>query len=170
MLFKCVQWLCIESIPLVKFKLLLELLHNLELEDIAILKQTNIRYDSYTTPDDILQCLSDVIDEELKEKLEKSTTALANESTHIANHKRLALYTQIISEDMKPSTHFATNIECQDATGKGIADAVLAEFGKRGVQLKKIMSLGSDGASVMTGKEKALLHCPGSSSLLCVSV
>lgn len=37
--------------------------------------------------------------------------------------------------------------------GKGIADAVLAEFGKRGVQPKKIMSLGSD---VMTGKEKGL--------------
>lgn len=40
--------------------------------------------------------------------------------------------------------------------GKGIADAVLAEFGKRGVQAKKIMSLGSDGGSVMTGKEKGL--------------
>ena len=143
MLSKCVQWLCIESIPLVKFKSLLELLHDLGLEDIVILKQTNISYHSYTTSDDILQCLSDEIDGKLKEKLEKSPilTALADESTDIANHKRLALYTQIISEDMKPSTHFVTNIECQDATGKGIADAVLAEFGKRGVQPKKIMSL-----------------------------
>ena len=57
---------------------------------------------------------------------------------------------------MRPSTHFVTNIECQDAKGKEIADAVLAEFDKRGVQPKKIMSLGSDGASVMTGKEKGL--------------
>ena len=72
MLFKCVQWLYIESIPLVKFKSLLELLHDLGLEDIAILKQTNISYDSYITSDDILQCLSDEIDDELKEKLEKS--------------------------------------------------------------------------------------------------
>ena len=32
-LFKCVQWLCIESIPLVKFKSLLELLHDLGPED-----------------------------------------------------------------------------------------------------------------------------------------
>ena len=156
-LFKHVQWLCIESIPLVKFKSLLDLLHDLGLRT-AILKQTNISYDSYTTSDDILQCLPDVIDDELKEKLEKSpiVTALADESTNIANHKRLALYTQIISEDMKPSTHFVTNIEFQDATGKGIADAVLAKFGKRGVQPKKIMSLGSDGASVMAGKEKGL--------------
>ena len=158
MLFKCVQWLCIESIPLVKFKSLLELLYDLGLEDIAILKQTNISYNSYTTSDDILQCLSDVIDDELKQKLEKSpiVTALADKSTDIANHKRLALHTQIISEDMKPSTHFVTNIESQDATVKEIADAGLAEFGKRGVQPKKIMSLGSDRASVMTAKEKGL--------------
>ena len=83
MLFKCVQWLCLESIPLVKFKSLLELLHDLGLEDIAILKRTNISYHSYTTSDDILQCLSDVIVDELKEKLEKSLilTALADEST-----------------------------------------------------------------------------------------
>ena len=105
-LFKCVQWLCIESIPLVKFKSLLELLHDLGPEDTAILKQTNISYNSYTTSDDTLQCLSDVIDDELKENLEKSSivTALADESTDSS------IYTQIISEDIKSSTHFVTNI------------------------------------------------------------
>lgn len=55
--------------------------------------------------------------------------ALDDESTDATNHKWLALYTQIISEDIKPSSHFLTNIEA--ATGKGIADAVLAEFGER---------------------------------------
>ncbi|RMX49044.1 hypothetical protein pdam_00024075, partial [Pocillopora damicornis] len=95
-LFKCVQWLCIESIPLVKFKSLLELLHDLGPEDTAILKQTNISYNSYTTSDDTLQCLSDVIDDELKENLEKSpiVTALADESTDTS------IYTQITSEDI----------------------------------------------------------------------
>ena len=34
-LFKCVQWLCMASITLVKFKLLLALLHDLGLDDIA---------------------------------------------------------------------------------------------------------------------------------------
>ena len=68
---------------MVKFKSLLEFLHDLGLEDIAILKQTNISYDSYTTSDDILQCLSDIIDDELKEKLEKSliVTALTSQIT-----------------------------------------------------------------------------------------
>ena len=123
---------------MVKLKSLFEFLHDLGL-GIGILKQTNISFDSYPTSDDILQCLSDVIDDELTEKLEKSQTVTAQ--ADITYHKRLALYTQIISEDMKPSTQFATNIGCQDATGKGIADAVLTDFGKKGVQ---IMSLGSD--------------------------
>ena len=90
----------------VKFKSLLELLHDLGPEDTAILKQTNISYNSYTTSDDTLQCLSDVIDDELKENLEKSpiVTALADESTDTS------IYTQIISEDIKSSTRFVTNI------------------------------------------------------------
>ena len=46
-LLKCVHWLCVEGLPLVKFKSLLELLHDLGLEDIAILKQSaNIHYES----------------------------------------------------------------------------------------------------------------------------
>ena len=57
---------------------------------------------------------------------------------------------------MKPSTHYVTNIECTDSTGVGIANEIMSEFHKRGVASEKIMSLGSDGASVMTGKQKGL--------------
>ena len=47
-LLKCVHWLCVKGLPLVKFKsLVLELLHDLGLEDTAILKQSaNIHYES----------------------------------------------------------------------------------------------------------------------------
>ena len=55
-------------------------------------------------------------------------TALADESTDIANHKRLVIYTQIISDDMKPSTRFLTNTHVDDASGKGIAQYILDEF------------------------------------------
>ena len=135
-LLKCVHWLCVEGLPLVQFKSLLELLHDLGLEDIAILKQSaNIHYESYTTYNDILDCLSDLLEDELKERLSKSSvvTVLADESTDIANVKRLDIYTQIISEAMKPSTHYATNIECTDSTGVGIANEIMSEFHKIGV-------------------------------------
>ena len=135
-LLKCVHWLCVEGLPLVQFKSLLELLHGLGLEDIAILKQSaNIHYESYTTYNDILDCLSDLLEDELKERLSKSSvvTVLADESTDIANVKSLDIYTQIISEEMKPSTHYVTNIECTDSTGVGIANEIMSEFHKIGV-------------------------------------
>ena len=135
-LLKCVHWLCVEGLPLVQFKSLLELLHDLGLEDIAILKQSaNIHYESYITYNDILDCLSDLLEDELKERLSKSSvvTVLADESTDIANVKRLGIYTQIISEAMKPSTHYVTNIECTDSTGVGIANEIMSEFHKIGV-------------------------------------
>ena len=68
----------------------LELLHDLGLEDNEILKQSAIHHESYTTYNDILDCLSDVLEDELKEKLSKSSvvTVLADESTDIANVKR----------------------------------------------------------------------------------
>ena len=55
-------------------------------------------------------------------------------------HKRLVIYAQIISEDMKLSTRFLTNIECQDATGREIVMSILNEFNNRGVPAEKIMS------------------------------
>ena len=46
-LLKCVHWPCVENIPLSKFKSLKTLLHDLGLQDVALLKQTAIQYHSY---------------------------------------------------------------------------------------------------------------------------
>ena len=83
--------------------------------------------------------MSSVVEDNFKSDLANSkvVTALADESTDISNHKSLVIYAQIISEDMKPSTRFLTNIECQDATGRGIAKSILDEFNKRGVPAEK---------------------------------
>lgn len=117
-----------------------------------------LNYDSYSTYDDMLDCLSEVIEDDLKIRLSKSAVVivLADESTDIANVKRLDIYAQVISDVMKPSTHYVTNVECTDATGLGIVNSLLHELHSRGVESEKIMSLGSDRASVMTGKHKGL--------------
>jgi len=154
-LFKCIHWLATESIPLLKFKSLLDLLHDLKVEHIDILRQKSLQYDSSTTATELLTVLSDQIEEDLTSHLSNASTvtALADESTDIANHKRLVIYAQTISEeDMTPETHFVANVECNDTSGAGIAKSILTEFEKKGVKAEKIMSLGSDGASVMTGK------------------
>ncbi|KAH3701652.1 hypothetical protein DPMN_076642 [Dreissena polymorpha] len=59
---------------------------------------------------------------------------------------------------MQPLTMYVNNMECNDASGKGIAAARLEEFANRGVPAQKIMSMGSDGASVMTGKHNGITH------------
>ena len=135
------------------------LLHDLGLQDIVLIKETAIQYQSYFSALELAESLSDVVEEELKEKLAKSpvVSALTDESTDISNHKRLVLYTQIIDEEMKPSTHFVTNVELKQATGEAIANVLVEEFDKRGVKPQKIMSLGSDGASVMTGTKTDIL-------------
>lgn len=53
---------------------------------------------------------------------------------------------------MRPLTVYVSNTECKNTSGKGIAEAIVDELKGRGVPAEKIMSLGSDGASVMTGK------------------
>ena len=71
-LLKCVHWLCVENIPLSRLKSLQTLLHDLGLQDIALLKERAIQYQSYLSVRELAKSLSDVVEEELKEKLAKS--------------------------------------------------------------------------------------------------
>lgn len=86
--------LCVENIPPLKFKSLQTLLHDLGLQDIALLKEMAIQYQSYFSALELAESLSDVVEEELKEKLAMSpvVSALTDESNDISNHKRLVFY------------------------------------------------------------------------------
>lgn len=152
-LIKSMHWLCAENIPILKFKSFVEFLHELEVPDLAILKKSAFGYNSDFTASELLDAMAVVAENKLNDQLSHSpvVTVLTDESTDICNSKRLVLYAQLI-QDMKPTTVYINNIECTDATGRGIARTVLDEMHKRHVSSGKIMSLGSDGASVMTGK------------------
>ena len=121
-----------------------------------------VNYESELSVSEFPDSLSKVADTHLNESLSASpmVTVMSDESTDISNTKRLVIYAQVISDEMKPSTLHVNNMECTDATGKGIAASLLNEFQQRGVPASKIMSMGSDGASAMTGKQngKSLLQ------------
>lgn len=96
-LFKVSHWVVSEDIPLVKFKSLLEFLHELDkdghsLSDIRVLKMCNINYDSAYTSSELLECLANVVEDDLQTDIQNSkfVTALADESTDIANNKHLS--------------------------------------------------------------------------------
>lgn len=187
--FRCLHFLITEDMALVKFKPLVHFLHKLakdgfDLNDLKVLKMSDFGYESSYTSSEILACMADVVEDNLKTDLDESevVTVLADESTDISNHKRLVVYAQLITPDMTPKTKFIANVECGDATGSGIAKSIMNELNKRGVPNEKIMSLGSDGASVMTGKTNGCaaimrrenphmsnIHCVAHKLALCTS-
>ena len=141
MLFTIAHFLVQEDIPFVKFTSFVEYLHGvfayLGHSDLDLFKESAINYDSSYTVSEMLDFLSETVEDRLKRpSYSPAVTALADESTDISNHKHLVIYKQIITDDIRPSTRFHTNIECQDATNHGIATAILHEFEKRGVYPK----------------------------------
>ncbi|KAL5016780.1 hypothetical protein ScPMuIL_006369 [Solemya velum] len=163
---------------------MIDLLHDIEVPAISILRKIPFGYDSEFTASELLDSLAAVAETDLNDQLHQSpfVTVLTDESTDLTNTKRLVLYGQLISDEMKPTTVYINNIECKDQTGKGIAATVLHELSQRGVPTEKVMSLGSDGASVMTGKKNGVaaimrrsnphmvnVHCVAHRLALCTS-
>ncbi|KAH3701653.1 hypothetical protein DPMN_076643 [Dreissena polymorpha] len=70
-LLKCIHWISSENLPLSKFKSLINLLHDLEVPDISILKQNSMNCDSKFTASEMLDSLAQVAEDDLKDTLMK---------------------------------------------------------------------------------------------------
>lgn len=132
---KVVYWLAKECIPLTKYQSLLQLLKQLGTPNLDALKiGERIDYGSYTTACDILNALSETIDQNVTEKLHKSPaiTILTDESTDICVHHKLCISARVVDPiDLKPSTLFLTDLHITSATGKGIFNAIEKHIGTR---------------------------------------
>ena len=166
-LLKILHWMTIEDVALNKFKSLLGLLCDLGVPDLDIVQKLDkLSYDLYFTAQELLDSLAQCSEQHVNNQIEQFpvVTVLTDKTTDITNKKILILYTQLINPlSLKPSTHYLGNIECKDSTGKGIAESILSELASRGIEISKVVSFGSDGASVMTGKRNgaaALLRRP----------
>ena len=132
-----------------------------------------------------MDAIAEVLEKELENKLAASpaVTVLADESTDIAVNKRLVLYAQISNlQTMQVSTEYITNVKVTEGTGEAIANEIYRQLALCRVEADKIMGLGSDGASVMTGKGKGVtgmmlrkkphlvdVHCIAHKLALCTS-
>ena len=110
-------------------------------------------------------------------------TILADESTDLANKKRMTLNARIVDpETSKLETIFLSDIEYCDGTGFGLAEVIFQEMSKRNISTSKLIGFGSDGASVMTGGDKGVrgallrkqphlihVHCMAHRLALCTS-
>ena len=181
---KVVYWLASENLPLSKYESLMQLLKDLEVPKIASLK-IRVDYESYYTANEILSAISSQIDKEVNEKIEDSpvVTLLSDESTDIANKKRMTMHARIVDpKTSAPETVYLRDVEYEDGTGEGLTKEILNETRKRNIPPSKIIGFGSDGAKVMTGDGKGVkgrlkeqnahmvhIHCMAHRLALCTS-
>ena len=80
---------------------------------------------------------------------------MLDESLDIAVQKKLVLFFKILVEG-KSKIEFAANVEVKDGKAETIYAAVLKYLEESNVPVKKLSGLGTDGASVMTGRVNGL--------------
>ena len=158
---KAVFWLAKECIPMTKYTSLIEFLKYLKVPDIDGLSAVKrADYSSYHSAVDLLKAVSDEIDDKVTEQINSSPviTIMCDESTDILVHHKLAINCRIVDPvSLAPKTLFLSDLRINDGTGKGIFESLKAHLATRGVSVKKVDALGTDGASVMTGKKEGLL-------------
>ena len=186
---KCIStvlWLAKENVPLAKFETMFPLYQELGVTGLEVLKLNDrVSYDSYYTALEILDSISSVIDDDINSKLTASPfiTMLSDESTDLANKKRITLNARIIDpKTCVAETVFLSDKEYEDGSGLGLATVILQELDKRGQAVEKMVGFGSDGAAVMTGGNKGVkgvlmqkqphlihIHCMAHRLALCTS-
>ena len=83
---------------------------------------------------------------------------MLDESTDIGNRKRLLLYSQYFHNDCIESC-LLENVEITTASADAttIVDNVLSELRCKGLDIQRLVGIGSDGASVMTGRHNGMI-------------
>ena len=114
-------------------------------------------HNSVQTAKDFQSVIAECIQDEITEKLQKSpfVSLMADESTDIfAVSKKLIIYAKLISDGIVPETHFLTNItiEEEQCTAPVVTQKIQNVIAARAIPVDKVMSFGSDGASIMTGR------------------
>lgn len=80
---------------------------------------------------------------------------MLDESLDIAVQKKLVLFFKILVLG-KAKIEFAANVEVKDGKAETIYSAVLNYLNSNNIPVKKLSGLGTDGASVMTGRHNGL--------------
>lgn len=123
----------------------------------------------YTSPDiqnEIIEICRQVIQNQIVEKINKAKcfTILADESTDISGKEFLTLCARYVDEsdhNVDKSDHnsscvikedFLDFIEVQDLSGASIAEVILSNLRKLGINVSYLRGQGYDGASSMSGK------------------
>jgi hypothetical protein len=107
---------------------------------------------------------------------------LTDESTDISLAGKLIMYVRFVTKDFELKSHFLGNFNIGEKDATTITNKLVTILTERGIPADKILSLGSDGASVMTGVKNGVaaqlkqlspflinIHCVAHRLALCTS-
>lgn len=185
---KVVYWLASENIPLSKYESFLTICKQLDIpgmEPLSIGGSNRVNYCSYYAANELLNALCTTIDEDINSLIAKSPyiSVLCDESTDISNTARMTINFRLINpETGAVKSVFINDIEYEDGTGEGLCGEIIKVLESRNINTGKVVGLGTDGASVMTGKDKGVygrlkalnphlinIHCLAHRLALCTS-
>lgn len=157
---KVVYWLASENIPLSKYESFLTICKQLDIpgmEPLSTGGSNRVNYCSYYAANELLNALCTAIDEDINSLIAKSPyiSVLCDESTDISNTARMTINFRLINpETGAVKSVFINDIEYEDGTGEGLCGEIIKVLESRNINTGKVVGLGTDGASVMTGKDK----------------
>ncbi|XP_070573021.1 zinc finger protein 862-like [Ptychodera flava] len=123
----------------------------------ALRQDDRVTYMHSTSTNDFIDCISEVIEKDVigKMKSAKFYSLELDESTDVSVSQNLMIYIRGVV-DGKIESHFLSVSPLSNATSEQLYLDVKDILKEKGLLLSNLISLGTDGASVMTGKRQGL--------------
>ena len=120
----------------------------------------NAKYTSATSQNEILECFGELIVEELISEIieAKFYSILADEASDVAMKEQLSLVLRFVDKDHNVREEFIKYCLCEKLTGEALANLILDEIKKLGLDIQNCRGQGYDGAGAVSGKEKGVAN------------
>jgi hypothetical protein len=152
--FRSVYWLVKERMPLSKYKSMYEFL-KMQGVNLQALKVHGDDYSSRTSAQGMLDSIVYVVVKNVEEILRKAEflSVLIDESTDICVNKKLVIYVKSVDAELNVRTTFIGNYQLEEihVTAEVLFNQAVKCLMERGVDLRRLIGFGSDGATIMTG-------------------
>lgn len=112
------------------------------------------KYISAPIQNQIVSCINNQLLERIVQRINdaKGFTVLADETADVAGIEQLSLCARYISADLKIREDFLQFVPVFDVTGKGLAESIIENLVKFGLDVSFLRGQGYDGAASMSGK------------------
>ncbi|XP_076365834.1 zinc finger protein 862-like [Tachypleus tridentatus] len=136
-------------------------LRMMQLQHLVVDQHTT--YEHNTSISDFQDCIAIVLRENLKNKLPKNGkfSIMTDESTDISVKQNLVSYIRVPEMDqfgiVTPQTYFLGICELYKANAENIFTKVISMLSEKGIEVKKLCSVSTDGAAVMVGSKSGVV-------------